>query len=373
MTVRAELEVDLAAIRSNIGWIRQHTDADILVTVKADGYGHGMVPVGKAAVESGASWLGVAFLDEALALREAGIDCPVLVYIITSQEDLGLAVLASIDVSLCAPWGVSLATEAARDTGRPLRVHLEFDSGMSRGGARAGHDWVSLVAAVRDAVSIGELEIVGIWSHMARADEPEHPVNAQQLAAYAEALEVARQMGVVPQIRHLANSPALIGLPGSHYDLVRPGLAVYGASPFSYSMKELIPAMTLRAPVVDVYPSSSGGGEAGSAILPLGFGDGIFPAAGGSLEVSVRGRRCRVEAPVSMDHMSIQLSGGIWVEPGELVVLFGDGRNGAPTIHEWAVALDADPREILTRLSPKIPRKYVNVSPLDVADVSKAP
>ena len=372
MAVGAELQVDLAAIRSNIGWLRRRTDADILVTVKADGYGHGMAQVGRAAVESGASWLGVAFLHEALRLREAGIYCPILVYIITLQEDLGMAVLAGIDVSVGAPWGISLASRAAKDTGRPLRVHLECDSGMSRGGACKGEDWVGLLAAAREAASRGELEIVGIWSHLACADEPEHPANAQQLAGYAEALEVARHVGVVPQIRHLANSPALIGLPGSHYDLVRPGLAAYGKSPFSYSIEGLVPAMTLRAPVVDVYRDNSGRREAGSAILPIGLDGGIFGAAGGLLEVSVRGRRCRVGAPVSMDRISVQLS-GTWVEPGESVVLFGDGRHGTSTVHEWAIALNTDPREVLTRLSPEIPRRYLNVRFPAATEVSMAP
>ena len=228
--VRSEAVIDLDAIRDNVTLLRSRTPAEVMAVVKADGYGHGLVPSARAALAGGASWLGVAFLEEALALRRAGITAPVLSWLATPGEDVAAGVAADVDLSASAPWAIAEIAAAAREAGRPAQVHLKIDTGLSRGGAPAA-DWPDLVTAAAKAAAAGDVQVIGIWSHFAYADAPGHPTIARQVAEFTEAVEVARRLGVDPPLRHLANSAATLTLPAAHFDLVRPGIAVYGLTP----------------------------------------------------------------------------------------------------------------------------------------------
>src|SRR6059058_1790476 len=223
--------VDLDAVRDNVATLRRRAgSAQVMAVVKADGYGHGMLPCARACVEAGADWLGVAFVEEALALRAAGLQVPVLAWLVAPGDNVAAAASADVDISISADWGLEAAAAAAAVTGRPTRVHLKVDSGLGRAGAPMA-DWPTLTEAAAKQVADGAIDVVGVWSHLAYADAPGHPTIGNQVTAFGEALEVAERAGLRPQVRHLANSAATLALPSTHFDLVRPGVAVYGLSP----------------------------------------------------------------------------------------------------------------------------------------------
>src|SRR5579875_3762745 len=258
ITHRSYARIDTAAITANVAELRRRTPAVIMATVKANGYGHGMLPAARAALKGGAEWLAVAFIEEALALREGGIEAPVLSLIAAPKEQLHKAIAAGIDLTVGASWLLAEVVAAAAATGRTARIHLEVDTGLSRGGATADA-WPGLLADVARASDA--VEVVGIWSHLACSDEPKHPANSAQLSAFTEALDTARRHGIVPQIRHLANSGGLLALPETHFDAVRPGIAIYGVSPGpDIDMTGLTPAMTLISHVAKTKEIPAGTG-----------------------------------------------------------------------------------------------------------------
>ena len=366
--LRTEAVVDLDAIRRNVGLLRAGTTAELLAVVKADGYGHGLLPSARAALAGGAAWLGTAFVEEALALRSAGITAPILCWLIAPGEDLAAAVAAGIDLSANAPWAVTELVDAARAAGRPVRLHLKVDTGLSRGGATAA-DWPELLTAAAKAAAAGDAEVVGLWSHFAYADAPGHPTIARQVATYREALDTAAGLGVVPQIRHLANSAATLTLPEAHFDLVRPGIAVYGLTPVPPEQHGLTPAMTLRSHVALTKRVPAGSGvsyghryvtrtETGLALVPLGYADGVPRNGTNSAEVWLAGARRRISGRVCMDQFVVDV-GDDPVAPGDEVVLFGPGRGGEPTAQDWADALGTISYEIVSRIGARVPRTYL--------------
>lgn len=370
MTFRARARVDLDAIAGNVAGLRDRArPAEVLAVVKADGYGHGLVPAARAARAGGASWLGVAFIEEALALRAAGIEARILCWMGTPGEAYADAVAADVDLSANSPWMVSEIAAGARQAGRPARLHLEADTGLSRGGAVPA-DWPELVDSALRAQADGYVRVVGVWSHLARADEPGHPSVGGQLDAFTEALATAEKAGLRPDVRHLANSAATLTAPETHFDLVRTGIAAYGLSPVPGAPQEygLTPAMTLsaRLALVKTVPAGSGvsyghryrtRAEASLALVPLGYADGIPRDATNTAEVLLAGRRRRIAGTVCMDQFVLDL-GGDAASAGDEVVLFGPGDGGEPTAGEWADALGTIPYEIVSRLGARIPRCY---------------
>ena len=257
----AEAQVDLAAITGNVEALRQRAPGpQLMAVVKADGYGHGMIPAARAALAGGAGWLGVVHVHEALALRRDGITAPVLCLSGVPGAAHQDAVRGGIDLTAdSVPLLTEIATAAAQ-AGRPARVHLKADTGMSRGGATAA-GWPGLVAAALSAQAAGHVVIVGIWSHLACADIPGHPSIAGQLAAFRQAVAVAEAAGARPEVRHLANTAATLTLPETWFDLVRPGGAVYGLATLPGG------APPLAAPGADrAHPA--GPGQAGAGRHP---------------------------------------------------------------------------------------------------------
>jgi alanine racemase len=372
LTVRAEAVVDLAAIRHNVATLRARVGtAQLMTVVKADGYGHGMVPVARAAREAGADWIGAAVLEEALALRAAGDTGPIFCWLTTPGEPLAQAIAAGIDLSASAPWEIEEL--AAGVTDRPARVHLKIDTGMSRGGA-VPEEWPALVRAAQAEEKAGRIEITGIWSHLASSDEPKSPVNEAQLATFRSALDAAASLGVEPQLRHLANSGGTLALPETHFDLVRPGIATYGLSPFGDALPSselgLVPAMTLRARLAMVKRVPAGAGVSYGltwtapapstlGLIPLGYGDGLPRHASSSAPVQVGGVRRTVVGRICMDQCVVNLEDDT-AAAGDTVVLFGSGVNGEPTADDWADAAQTINYEIVTRLGARVPRRYVD-------------
>ena len=373
--MRTQARIDLGAVRDNVAALaaRAAGGAQVMAVVKADGYGHGLLPCARAAVQGGASWLGVAFLEEALALRSDGIDVPVLAWLMVPDEDLAPAVAAGVDLSVDDLAQLDRVLAAARATGTTARVQLKVDTGLSRGGATV-RDWPDVCAAAAKAEAGGEVSVTGVWSHFAFADGgPDHPVNGAQAGVFAEALAVVDRAGLRPQVRHLANSAATLTAPATHYDLVRPGLACYGLSPVpdlgAPADFGLRPAMTLTSTVALVKRVPAGTGvsylhrhvtaaEATLALVPLGYADGVPRAATGTAEVLLRGRRRTIAGTVCMDQFVLDL-GDDTAEAGDEVVLFGPGDDGEPTAQEWASALDTIDYEIVTRIGSRVPRTYV--------------
>jgi alanine racemase len=366
---RTEAVIDLGAIRDNVATMKAGTAAEVMAVVKADGYGHGLVPSARAALEGGASWLGTAIVDEALALRAAGITAPLLSWLWTPQEDgtVARALAVDIDISVSSLWQLAAVTSAARESGRTARVHLKVDTGLSRNGSYVA-DWPELVAASAKAQAAGEVTVIGVWSHFAYADEPGHPTIGRQIEAFRDALDVAARAGVEPRFRHLANSAATLTLPEAHFDLVRPGIAVYGLSPVAEGFG-LTPAMTLRAAAAGVKRVRAGEGvsygheyttsrETTLVLVPLGYADGVPRHASNVGPVWVNGARFTVAGRVCMDQIVIDV-GDLAVEPGDPVVLFGPGRDGEPTAQDWADAVGTIHYEIVTRIGPRVARTYV--------------
>ncbi|WP_327043738.1 alanine racemase [Microbispora sp. NBC_01189] len=368
----AEARVDLSAIRDNVRLLAGRAGgAEMMAVVKADAYGHGLVPVANACLEAGAARLGTAFVREALALRDAGITAPVMSWLITPGEPLDAALLADVDLSAGAPWVVDEIVAAAGRTGRTARVHLKIDTGISRGGATVA-DWPSLVEHALAARATGAVDIVGIWSHLACADIPGHPSIEAQLAAFDEALAVADKAGVPSDaVRHIANSAATVTLPQARYDMVRPGIAIYGLSPVpELGDFGLRPAMTLTARLASVKRVAPGTGvsyghlyvtdrQTTLGLVPLGYADGILRNGTNRAEVLAAGRRRRIVGRVCMDQFVVDL-GDDAAESGDEVILFGPGGHGEPTCQEWADSLGTITHEIVTRIGSRVPRVHTD-------------
>ncbi|NAS25551.1 alanine racemase [Herbidospora sp. NEAU-GS84] len=361
----AEARVDLSAIRHNAALLKEAAGgAEMLAAVKADAYGHGLVPCAKAALEGGASGLGVATVREAVALRDAGITAPVLAWLIPPGEPLDEAVAKGVDLSAGAPWLIDEIAAAARRTGKTVNVHLKVDTGISRGGATA-EAWPDLVDAALKAQAEGVIVVDGVWSHFACADIPGHPSIDKQLAAFDEAA------GSLPGVRrHIANSAAIVTLPQARYDLVRPGIALYGLSPIP-EMGDfgLRPAMTLTARLALVKRVPKGTGVSYGhlyvtdrnttlCLVPLGYADGIMRNATNRAQVLVNDQRFTIAGRVCMDQFSIDLGDHPATE-GDEVVLFGPGDRNEPTCQEWADSLGTITHEIVTRIGTRVPRVHV--------------
>jgi alanine racemase len=377
---QAEIRVDLNAIRDNVARLRVGTEAEVMAVVKADGYGHGMLPAARAALAGGATWLGVCTLGEALELRRAGISAPVLAWLLTPGQPLHEAVAEGVDLSAASTGLIAEVVAAAGRAGRRARVHLKIDTGLSRGGATAA-DWPALLEAAAKAEADGHIEVVGAWSHFVYADAPGHATIDRQLDAFTDGLAVAERLGVNPPYRHIANSAATLTRPDAHFNLVRPGIAVYGLSPLPRSGTGqrgegetfgLRPAMTVRARVMLTkrVPAGQGvsyghtyttGAETTLAVVPVGYADGIPRAVSNKGPIQLAGAVRRIAGRVCMDQVVLDC-GDDPVAAGDVAVLFGPGDDGEPTADDWAAAADTINYEIVSRFgSLRVPRVHVEL------------
>ncbi|MFI6984485.1 alanine racemase [Embleya sp. NPDC050154] len=374
--MRAEARIDLDAIRDNIAAVRARVgSAAVMSVVKANAYGHGLLPCARAARAGGAAWLGTAVVEEALALRAAGDTGRVLTWLWAPGDRFEDAVRADVDISVSGLWAMREVVDAARASGRTARVHLKADTGLGRNGCLPA-DWPALVDAGLKAQADGAVEVVGLWSHFACADEPGHPSIAVQLAEFTEMLAHAEGCGVTPEVRHMANSPATLLLPEAHFDLVRVGLVSYGLSPVPEvggpADFGLRPAMTLAANLAGVKRVPAGHGvsyghswiaprETTLALVPTGYADGIPRNASNAGPVLVAGRRRTIAGRVAMDQFVVDL-GDDPAAAGDEAILFGPGDRGEPTAEDWAVATGTISYEIVTRIGARVPRVYTGTT-----------
>ena len=362
--MRAEAIVDLSAIKHNVELLKKTAGTKLLAVVKADAYGHGLVPVAKAAISAGADYLGVALLEEAIALREAGIEAPILAWLVQPGSDFKKAIELDIDIAAASLKALQEISDASES--KKARVHLEVDTGMTRGGFLA--EWDQLTAE-----HLKNVEVVGIFSHFARADEPGEVQNDAQLARFKEMIERVHSFGFTNVIRHLSNSAATIKNHAAAFDMVRAGIAMYGLSPDVTTLGNsqslaLRPAMQLRAAmylVKDVpanTPVGYGASESTSAdtklgVIAMGYADGIPRIAHGA-GVWFAGKKALSIGRVSMDQFVVDLGAQSKAQSGDWVVIFGNGSHGEYTADDWGAASQTINYEIVTRIGPRVPRIY---------------
>ncbi|MBK9738109.1 MAG: alanine racemase [Actinobacteria bacterium] len=374
---RARAEIDLAALRRNLGRVREVAQsAAVMAVVKADAYGHGMGPVARAARAAGAQWLGVALPSEALALRSMGDEGRILAWLwAPSDPALEGCVRAGVDLSVSSRWALAEVAEAARRSERAARIQVKIDTGLSRNGVTLS-DLPSLLDDVVAAQGAGLVEVEAIWSHLADGDLPGSDTVPKQLQRYLEAVALAGSRGIHPRLRHLANSGATFAFPECRFDLVRVGIAMYGLTPSpqlgSAAELGLEPVMTLRARLSNVKAVgagtsvSYGGTWTATAptvlgLVPVGYADGVPRAAGGRVDVAIAGRRCPAVGRIAMDQFVVDLGPG-GGQHGDDVFLFGPGRHGEATADEWAELIDTIGYEVVTRVGSRVPREYVGDS-----------
>lgn len=365
-----EAVIDLDAVRDNVAaLVARVAPAQAMAVVKADAYGHGAVPVARAALAGGATWLGVADLAEAVALRDAGIDAPLLAWLHDPEADFAEAVPRGIDVGVSSLDQLRAAADAAASAGGRADVHLKIDTGLSRNGV-APEEWGEAVRTAAALETAGHVRVRGVFSHLANTSPDE---DAAQLAAFETALAAASAAGLTPEVRHLASTAGALRRPEARYDLVRLGIGCYGVPPFGDGTTAadlgLRPVMTLRGRVAAVRRIAPGTGVSYGhawradrpttlALVPLGYADGVPRQASGRAEVWLAGARRRVVGRIAMDQFLVDV-GDDEVAVGDEVVLFGDPVTGAPSADDWGDAADTIGYEIVTRIGPRVPRTYL--------------
>jgi alanine racemase len=369
--VLAEAVVDLGAIEHNVRVLREHAGpAQVMAVVKADGYGHGATQVARAALAAGAAELGVASVDEALALRADGITAPVLAWLHPPGIDFAPALLADVEIAVSSVRQLDELLDAVRRTGRTATVTVKVDTGLNRNGVGPAH-YASMLTALGRAVAEGAFRLRGLMSHLVYADQPDNSINDVQAQRFDEMLAQARNQGVRFEVAHLSNSSATMSRPDLAFDLVRPGIAVYGLSPVPRrGDMGLIPAMTVKCTVVLVKSVAAGEGvsyghtwiaqrDTSLALLPIGYADGVFRSLGGRLEVLINGKRRPGVGRVCMDQFLVDLGPGrVDVAEGDEAILFGPGTRGEPTAQDWADLLGTIHYEVVTSPRGRITRTY---------------
>ncbi|WP_300343413.1 alanine racemase [Nesterenkonia sp.] len=370
--------IDAAAIAQNVGTIAEYVrPAKVLAAVKADGYGHGMLTAARAALAGGADWLGTAHVAEALQLRDAGIDAPVLAWLHTRQTDFAAAIAAHIDLGVSG-WELTEITAAAQRLQSPARIHLKIDTGLGRNGSTLDQ-WPALIRQAQWAQEEGLISVVGIFTHLAVADEPDRRDTDQQLETFRAALQTAEDHGIVPDLRHAANTPAALSRPDAHFDMVRVGVGIYGQSPFADRSAEslgLVPAMELRTTLANVKHVPAGQGISYGlthrvdtpttlGLVPLGYADGIPRIAVGA-PVLIRGRRYHSVGRVAMDQFVVDLGTDTEAQVGDEVTVFG-GDSGISAA-EWGAAAQTINYEVITRIGARVPREVINESAVQPAE-----
>jgi alanine racemase len=364
--MRAEAIVDLSAIKFNVELLKKTSGTKLLAVVKADAYGHGLIPVAQAALSAGADYLGVALLEEAVTLREAGISAPILAWLVQPGSDFAQAIALDIDIAAASLKALSEISLASQQVQKKARVHLEVDTGMTRGGFLA--EWDQL-----DAEHVQDIEIVGVFSHFARADEPAEKQNQDQMARFTEMVAKLEALGFSHLIKHLSNSAATLMNHAAAFDMVRTGIAMYGLSPDVTTLGNsnalsLRPAMQLRAAlylVKDVpagTPVGYGASESTSrdtrlGVITMGYADGI-PRIARSAGIWHNGKRAPIIGRVSMDQFVVDLGPDSKAQSGDWVTIFGNGSHGEYTADDWGAASQSINYEIVTRIGPRVPRIY---------------
>ncbi|MDT5117675.1 MAG: alanine racemase [Mycobacterium sp.] len=369
--VLAEAVVDLGAIAHNVRVLREHAAAaQLMAVVKADGYGHGATRVAHTALAAGAAELGVATIDEALALRVDGITAPVLAWLHPPGIDFAPALQGNVEIAVSSVRQLDDLLDAVRRTGAAATVTVKVDTGLNRNGVSPAQ-YPAMLTALRRAVAEEEVRLRGLMSHMVFADQPDNSINDVQAQRFTALLAQAREEGVEFEIAHLSNSSATMSRPDLAFDMVRPGIAVYGLSPVpERGDMGLIPAMTVKCAVALVKSIRAGEGvsyghtwiaeqDTTVALMPIGYADGVFRSLGGRLEVLINGRRRPGVGRICMDQFLVDLGPGqVDVAEGDEAILFGPGTSGEPIAQDWADLLGTIHYEVVTSPRGRIARTY---------------
>ena len=366
MSDRAEFLIDLSALSTNVSRIKKECAVDVLAVVKADAYGHGLVRVAHAALKAGASYLGVALLEEAITLRENAVDAPILAWLVSPGADFDSAISKNIEIGISSLKCLREISESAKRVGKKALIHIEVDTGMTRGGFL--DEWKELLAE-----DFTHVQVIGVFSHFARADEPGEKQNEVQLKRFKEMVQDLASIGINPSIKHLANSAAALKDKDSYFTMVRVGIAMYGLTPDIAHLGTskdlgLRPVGQLRAKLhlVKNVPAHSPVGYGASAttqsdtklgVVAMGYADGIPRIAQGA-GVFVKGKRAPIIGRVSMDQFVVDLGSDSTAKSGDWVIVFGDGSHGEYTADDWGSASSSINYEIVTRIGPRVPRIY---------------
>ena len=363
--------IDLAALSRNVRTLKAAVGGpDLMAVVKADAYGHGLVPCAQAAVAGGAGWLATALLSEAITLRDAGLTVPTLAWLHTVGDRFQECVAKGIDIGVNGLRSLEEIAAAARAVGRPARVHVKVDTGLGRNGVTLA-DLPDLIAALvrcRDVVWP-----VGVMSHFAYADEPSNPTIGLQAERFVEAVELIEAAGIELEVKHLSNSAATLGLPQTYFNLVRPGVAMYGLSPGDEvgtpAQHDLTAVMTLTSTIALIKSVPAGTGvsyahqyhtsaDTRLALVPVGYADGLPRAASNRGPVHMGGQTLTVAGRICMDQFVVDI-GDLDVREGDRVVIFGDAALGYPTAEDWGRAAGTIGYEIITGIGPRVTREFV--------------
>jgi alanine racemase len=369
MSGLAKASADWRRLAHNVEALAAVAGVPMMAMVKADAYGHGMVPAARVAVEAGAAGLGVVTLREAWQLKRRPdlADATVMAFFFSpDQPGLPEVIDAGIELGVSSLAQLDAVAAAADRAGRAARIHLKGDTGMSRGGV-VEHEWAQVAEAAAKHQAAGSVLCIGAWSHLACADEIGHPANAAQKAAFERFLEAVAAAGLEPEVRHLANSAALIADPQTRYDLVRPGIALYGYNPVPEFALDLRPVLEIRSVVMSVKRLPAGTGvsyghtvhlehDANVALVPLGYADGVPRAASGRAEVYLAGKRRRVLGRICMDQFVVDCGDDL-VRVGEPVVLIGAGEQH-PDADDWSAWAGTIPNDVLTGIGSRVPRLW---------------
>ena len=359
---RAEARIDVDHLASNISYLKTTSNTPLMAVVKADAYGHGLLAVGLSAEKAGADWLGVALLEEAIKLRTHGVRIPILAWLVSPGSDFKSAVDHDIDIAVAS---IAAFKEIAALPNKP-RIHIELDTGMTRGGFL--DEWQEFLLQ-----DFSTVNVIGVFSHFARADEPGEKQNDEQLQRFNAMVADLENIGINPPIKHLSNSAATLKNPAAHFDLVRTGISMYGLTPDVSTLGtskqlSLKPVMQLRAKLylVKSVPANVPIGYGATAfttaqtklgVVAMGYADGIPRIAQGA-GVFINGHKAPIIGRVSMDQFVVDLGADSTAVSGDWVIVFGDGSHGEYTAEEWGVASGSINYEIVTRIGPRVNRLY---------------
>jgi alanine racemase len=363
-----EAVVDLDAIAANVRHLRAQVGTPhTMVVVKANGYGHGAVPVATTALAAGADWLGVADIAEALELRAAGIDAPILAWLHAPEPDFAAAVAADVDLGLSSARQLQQAADAARSAGRVASVQLKIDTGLSRNGVPEA-DWQGVFELAREAERAGAVRVRGIFSHLSNASPRD---DAEAIGRFERGLAAAADAGLTPELTHLAATAAALRLPEARFIMVRLGIGVYGLSPFEDATSAdlgLVPAMTLQGQLASVRRVPAGAGvsydytwradcDTTLGLVPFGYADGIPRQASGHAEVALDSGCHPAVGRIAMDQFVVNL-GSTAAAIGDRVVVFGDPATGVPGATDWANAAGTINYDVVTGIGNRVQRRY---------------
>ena len=363
-----ELVIDLDAIVQNYRTMKSRCGVRAMAVVKADAYGHGMIPVARALEAAGVDAFGVADVEEALTLRDAGIVSPILAWLHDPDDDFIDAVARDIDLGIANVAQLSKAVEAAKAVGKVAHLHLKIDTGLGRNGATEAL-WPELISAAKDASNDGLVEVTGVFSHLSTTSESE---DRAQIAKFEKALKAVREAGVAYEVAHLTASDGSISYPEAHFDMVRIGIALYGLDPFSSHRGTefgLKPAMTAKARVSQVKRVPAGHGvsygylhrtdmESTLVLVPIGYAEGLPRNATGKAVAVINGKSYVLSSRIAMDQFVLDV-GDDAVAVGDEVLIFGDPDFGAPSVDSLADACSTINYEIVTRIGGRFKRRYV--------------